>query len=170
MRIAGFGDSLKIISLFFAMLGLHGYTSFFSSCDGWRLLSSGAQASHCGFSCGRARALGLTGFNSWGAQASLTCGMWNLPESGVETTSLALAGRFSSTQPPGKSQRGIVLRCFRPCPAGLPHSFSSCAPSLLSGSPLLGLSESFSHPRRELMPSLQASDLGVVGSDTPRNG
>ena len=74
------------------MLGLHGYVSFFSSCDGWRLLSSGAQASHCGFSCGRARTLGLTGFsscgfNSWGAQASLPCGMWDLPESGVETTS-----------------------------------------------------------------------------------
>ena len=97
----------------------------------------------------------------------VACGIF--PNQGSKPRPL-VAGRFSSTQPPGKSQRGIVLRCFRPGPAGLPHSFSSCVPSLLSGSPLLGLSESFSHPSRELMPSLQASGLGVVGSDTPRNG
>ena len=41
----------------------------FSSCSEWELLSScGARASHCGgFSCG-ARALGHTGFSSYGTQ------------------------------------------------------------------------------------------------------
>ena len=41
--------------------------------------------------------------NSCGARAQSLCGMWNLPGPGVETTFPALAGRFLSTVPPGKS-------------------------------------------------------------------
>ena len=37
-----------------------------------------------------------------GAWAQLLCGMWDLPRPGLEPVSPALAGRFSTTAPPGK--------------------------------------------------------------------
>ena len=88
----------------------------FPSCIEWGLLSScGAQASDCsGFSCG-AQALGCTGFSSCGSQVLLyrlnSCGSWDyllcsirdLPRSGIELISPALAGRFFITELPGKT-------------------------------------------------------------------
>ena len=44
------------------------------------------------------------GFSTCGARAWLLRGMWNLPGSGIEPVSPALAGGFLSTVPPGKSQ------------------------------------------------------------------
>ena len=38
-----------------------------------------------------------------GSRAQLLRGMWNLPRPGLEPMSPALAGRFSTTAPPGKS-------------------------------------------------------------------
>ena len=38
------------------------------------------------------------------SQAQLPCGMWNLPRPGIKLMSRALAGRFSTTGPPGKSR------------------------------------------------------------------
>ena len=91
------------------MLGL------FSSCSKQGLLySCRARASHCsGFSCCGVQVLGHSGFrscrsqtleyrlSSHGTQASLLCGMWDLPRSGIKPVSPALAGRFF-TEPPGK--------------------------------------------------------------------
>ena len=37
-----------------------------------------------------------------GSLAQLLCGMWDLPRPGLEPVSPALAGRFSTTAPPGK--------------------------------------------------------------------
>ena len=37
-----------------------------------------------------------------GSRAQLLCGMWDLPSPGLEPVSPALAGRFSTTAPPGK--------------------------------------------------------------------
>ena len=37
-----------------------------------------------------------------GAWAPLLCGMWDLPRSGIELVSPALAGGFFATEPPGK--------------------------------------------------------------------
>ena len=37
-----------------------------------------------------------------GSRAQLLCGMWDLPRPGPEPLSSALAGRFSTTAPPGK--------------------------------------------------------------------
>ena len=37
-----------------------------------------------------------------GSRAQLFCGMWDLPRPGLEPVSPALAGRFSTTAPPGK--------------------------------------------------------------------
>ena len=39
---------------------------------------------------------------SCGTRAQLLCGMWDLPRPGLEPVSPALAGRFSTTVPPGK--------------------------------------------------------------------
>ena len=71
-----------------------------SSCSEQRLLSScNARASHsCGFSCCRARALGMRAsaaaaeqrLTSCGALTLLLCGMWNLPGSSIEPMSPAL--------------------------------------------------------------------------------
>ena len=106
-----------IYILFLAVLGLRCYAQAFSSC--------GVQASHCGsFSCCIARALGtrasvvvahgLSSCGLWalecslsscGSRASLLPGMWNLPGPGLEPVSPALAGRFLTTAPPGKSSK-----------------------------------------------------------------
>ena len=85
-------------------------------------LCCGARASQCGdFSCCGARALGAQAsvvvahglsscglqalehrLSSCGARASLLCSMWDLPGPGLEPMSLALAGGFLTTVPPGK--------------------------------------------------------------------
>ena len=39
-----------------------------------------------------------------GSRTQLLCGMWDLPRPGLEPVSPALAGRFSTTAPPGKPQ------------------------------------------------------------------
>ena len=58
-----------------------------------------------------AGALGLSSCVSWavehrlsncGTQAQLLHGMWDLPRSGIEPVSPALAGGFFTTEPPGK--------------------------------------------------------------------
>ena len=88
-------------------------------------LHCSAWASHCsGFSCCGVWALGMwasvvvahglssCGFwalerrlSSCGAQAQLLCSMWDLPGPWLEPVSPALAGRFLTTAPPGKSRR-----------------------------------------------------------------
>ena len=75
----------------------------FSSCGRQGLLSRcGAWASHCGgLSCCRACTL-EHGLRGCGARAQLLCGMWDLPGSGIEPMSPALAGGFFTTEPSGK--------------------------------------------------------------------
>ena len=96
---------LYFISIFFlifkeflATLSLCCCAQAFSSCGGWGLLSS------CGgFSCCRTWTL-ERGFSSFDAQAyQVPCGMWNLPGPGIKPMSPALAGRFLTSGPPGKS-------------------------------------------------------------------
>ena len=41
-------------------------------------------------------------FSNCGSQAQLLRGMWDFPRPGLEPVSPALAGRFSTTAPPGK--------------------------------------------------------------------
>ena len=45
-----------------------------------------------------------------GSQAQPLCGMWDLPRPGLEPASPALAGRFSTTAPPGKPPLTYFLR------------------------------------------------------------
>ena len=49
--------------------------------------------------------------SSCGSRAQLLHGMWNLPRPGLEPVSPALAGRFSTTAPPGKTE--LVFLCCR---------------------------------------------------------
>ena len=101
-------------------------------------LRCGARASHCGgFSCCRARALGMRvsvivahRLSSCGAWAQLLRGMWDLPGPGLEPVSPALAGRFLTTVPRGKSQPGILQKCKSPGPLlGLLNQKLSGGPS-----------------------------------------
>ena len=101
----------------------------------WRVgatLRCGVRASRCsGFSCCRARALGvrasvvvahgLSSCGTWalerrlsscGTQAQLLRGMWDLPGPGLEPVSPALAGRFSTTVPPGKPSASLFFYYF----------------------------------------------------------
>ena len=88
-----------------------GYSSF--QCMGfslqWLLLLRSTGSRHTGFSsCG----MRLSSCGSWalerklsscGIQAQLLRGMWDLPGPRLEPVSPALAGRFLTTAPPGKS-------------------------------------------------------------------
>ena len=44
-----------------------------------------------------------------GSRAQLLCGMWDPPRPGLEPVSPALAGRLSTTAPPGKPHRSEFL-------------------------------------------------------------
>ena len=46
--------------------------------------------------------------SSCGSRTSLLRGMWNLPRPGLEPVSPALAGRFSTTAPPGKPRNNLL--------------------------------------------------------------
>ena len=45
--------------------------------------------------------------SSCGSRAQLLRGMWDLPRPGLEPVSPSLAGRFSTTAPPGKPQNNV---------------------------------------------------------------
>ena len=49
--------------------------------------------------------------SSCGSQAQLLCGMWDLPRPGLEPVSPALAGRFSTSAPPGKPPPFFFWTC-----------------------------------------------------------
>ena len=94
-----------------AVLGLRFCASAFSSCGKWgpvfiavrRPLTIAASlvAEH------RLQTRRLSNCGSW---AQLLCGMWDLPRPGPEPVSPALAGRFSTTAPPGKPQNIFITQ------------------------------------------------------------
>ena len=72
----------------------------------WLLSLRSAGSRRTGFtSCG-SQALERR-LSSCGAQAQLLHGMWDLPGPGLKPVSLALAGGFLTTAPPGKPQNTI---------------------------------------------------------------
>ena len=103
-------------------------------------LCCGARAAHCGgFSCCRARALGVQAsvvvarglsscglwalerrLSSCGARALLLHSMWDLPGPGIEPVSPASAGGFLTTVPPGKSLYHLIFELFK----GTEHSIN----------------------------------------------
>ena len=85
------------------MLGLRFCAMAFSSCGKWGplfiavrgplIIAASLVAEH------RLQTRRLSSCGSW---AQLLRGMWDLPRPGLEPASPALAGRFSTTAPPGK--------------------------------------------------------------------
>ena len=94
---------LKLINLFLAVLGLRFCARAFSSCGkrgplfiavrGPLSIAASLVAEH---------RLQRRRLSSFGSRAQLHRGMWDLPRPGLEPVSPALAGRFSTTAPPGK--------------------------------------------------------------------
>ena len=106
----------KIYLFTFGCTGSSLLCGVFSSCREQGLFSScGTCNSHCSdFSCCRALALVHAGFRSCrsgtlehrrkscGTRAQLLCSTWDLSGSRIKPMSPALAGGFSTTEPPGK--------------------------------------------------------------------
>ena len=86
-----------------AVLGLHFCARAFSSCGKWGPLF----ITVCGpltivASLVAEHRLQTCRLSDCGSRAQLLHGMWDLPRPGLEPVSSALAGRFSTTAPPGK--------------------------------------------------------------------
>ena len=97
----------KFIYLFFkflALLGLHFCARAFSSCGERGPLTIVAA------SLVAENRLQTCRLSSCGSRAQLLRGMWDLPRPGLEPVSPALAGRLSTTAPPGKPTKRILLR------------------------------------------------------------
>ena len=62
-----------------------------------------------------------------GSQVQLLRGMWDLPRPGLEPVSPALAGRFSTTAPPGKPGRWILNHCATREVPPVPYCLDSCS-------------------------------------------
>ena len=97
------------IYLFMAVLGLCFCVRAFSSCGKWGPLFIAV----CGplaitTSLVAEHRLQTRRLSNCGSQAQSLRGMWDLPRPGLEPVSPALAGRFSTTAPPGKPQ----ILCF----------------------------------------------------------
>ena len=98
--VAAHGLSLVVLSGGYSLLWCVGFSLR------WLLVAEHGLQAHGLSSCG-SRALERR-LSSCGARAQLLRGMWDLPRPGLEPVSPALAGRFSTTAPPGKPQ-GIPL-------------------------------------------------------------
>ena len=95
-----------------AVLGLRFCARAFSSCGKWGPLFIAVHGPlTIAASLVAEHRLQTRRLSNCGSRAQLLRGMWNLPRSGLEPASPALAGRFSTTAPPGKPNI-IVLRKF----------------------------------------------------------
>ena len=97
-------------NLFMAVLGLRFCARTFSSCGKWGplliavrgplIIAASLVAEH---------RLQMRRLSNCGSRAQLLRGMWDLPRPGLEPVSPALAGRLSTTAPPGKPQSAIFI-------------------------------------------------------------
>ena len=102
---------IYLLFLFLAVLGLRFCARAFSSCGEWGPLfiavrgpltiAASLVAEH------RLQTLRLS---SCGSRAQPLRGMWDLPRPGLEPVCPALAGRFSTTAPPGKPTAIIIWK------------------------------------------------------------
>ena len=85
------------------MLGLRLYARAFSSCGKWGPLFIAVRGPlTIAASLVAEHRLQMRRLSNCGSRAQLLRSMWDLPRSGLEPASPALAGRFSTTAPPGK--------------------------------------------------------------------
>ena len=93
----------RIIYLFLAVLGLRFCARAFSTCGKWGPLFIAVRGPlTIAASLVAEHRLQTRRLSSCGPRAQLLRGMWDLPRPGLEPVSPALAGRLSTTAPPGK--------------------------------------------------------------------
>ena len=98
----------KKIYLFMAVLGLCFCARAFSSCGKRGPLFIMVRGPHTiAASLVAEHRLRMRRLSNCGSRAQLLRGMWDLPRPGLEPVSPALAGRFSTTVPPGKPQKQL---------------------------------------------------------------
>ena len=98
------------IYLFLAVLGLCFCARAFSSCGEWGpLFITVRRPLTVLVSLVAEHRLQTRRLSNCGSGAQLLRGMWDLPRPGLEPVSPALAGRFSTTAPPGKPQLYFLL-------------------------------------------------------------
>ena len=86
-----------------AVLGLHFCARAFSSCGKWGPLFIAVRGPlNVAASLVAEHRLQTRRLSDCGSRAQLLRGMWDLPRPGLEPVFPALAGRFSTTAPPGK--------------------------------------------------------------------
>ena len=94
-----------------AVLGLRFCTRAFSSCGNWGplfIVARGPLAIVA--SLVAEHRLQTRRLSNCGSRAQLLRGMWDLPSLGLEPVCPALAGRFSTTAPPGKPPKFVLGR------------------------------------------------------------
>ena len=100
---AFFFNFYLFIYLFMALLGLSFCARAFSSCSKWGPLFIAVRGPlTVAASVVAEHRLQTRRLSNCGSRAQLLRGMWDLPRTGPEPASPALAGRFSTTAPPGK--------------------------------------------------------------------
>ena len=104
---------LYLFILFLAVLGLGFCARAFSSCSKRGLLFIAVRGPLAiAASLVAEHRLQTRRLSSCGARAQLLRGMWDLPRPGLKPVSPALAGRFSTTAPPGKPYMGVFMLDF----------------------------------------------------------
>ena len=95
---------------FLAVLGLRFCARAFSSCGKWGpLLIVVRRPLTIAASPVAEHRLQTRRLSNCGSRAQPLCGMWDLPRPGLEPVSPAMAGRFSTTAPPGKPLESLFL-------------------------------------------------------------
>ena len=93
-----------------AVLGLRFCARAFSSCSEWGPLFIAVRGPlTIAASLVEEHRLQTRRLSNRGSRAQLLRGMWDLPRPGLEPVSPALAGRFSTTAPPGKPLLFILV-------------------------------------------------------------
>ena len=94
---------IYLLFLFLAVLGLRFCARALSSCGEWGPLFIAVRGPlTIAASLVAEQRLQTRRLSSCGSRAQLLHGMWDLPRPGLKPVSPALAGRFSTTAPPGK--------------------------------------------------------------------
>ena len=102
--------------LFLTVLGLRFCARAFSSCGKWGPLFIAVRGPlTIAASLVAEHRLQTRRLSSCGSRAQLLCSMWDLPRPGLEPVSPALAGRFSTTAPPGKPEHTLLITTLPDC-------------------------------------------------------
>ena len=122
-----------------AVLGLRFCARAFSSCGKWGPLFIAVRGPlSIAASLVAEHRLQTRRLSNCGSRAQLLRSMWDLPRPGLEPVSPALAGRFSTTAPPGKPQTTSLcgLPCIPPAHDQKIHSLNKCllSPYCMQGS------------------------------------